>query len=88
MLVRGRGVTTAWKYTRGAVEETIAGFDRIVDGLGAGVIVDLPQTETHQGHFMSAIELDSLSCCHGCESSNRAVKEIDGSVEGMVTAGC
>lgn len=41
--------------TTGAIEEAVAGLDRVVNGVGTGVIVDLPQTEANKRHLpMSA----------------------------------
>lgn len=56
--------------TASTIEETVAGLDGLVDGVSADGVVDLPQTEAHEGHVMAAVELDGrrshcseCSCC-------------------------
>lgn len=44
--------------TAGTVEQTVSGFDGLVDLVCAGVIVHLPETEAHNGHIISAVKFD------------------------------
>lgn len=48
-------------HTAGAVKAAVAGLDGFVDLVGAGVIVDLPQTKAHKGHVIAAVQLDGRS---------------------------
>lgn len=48
-----------------AVEETVPALDGVVDLVGAGVVVDLPQAEAYDRHLMTAVQLDRLGHC-GC----------------------
>lgn len=61
----GFGVCTA-----GAVEETVAGLDGVVDLNGAGVIVDFPETEAHEGHLIAVVQLDGRGNHCECVDSN------------------
>jgi hypothetical protein len=42
-----------------AVKQTVADLDSIVNSIGGGGIVDFPETETHKGHAVARVELDS-----------------------------
>lgn len=42
----------------GAVKQTVASLDGVVDLIGAGVVVDLPQAETDERHLAAIVELD------------------------------
>jgi hypothetical protein len=44
--------------TASAVKQTVASLDGVVDGVGAGLVGDLPQTKAHDGHVVAAVELD------------------------------
>jgi hypothetical protein len=46
------------KRTAGTIEETVASLDGVVDLVGTGVVVDLPETEAHEGHLKAAVKLD------------------------------
>jgi hypothetical protein len=53
-----------------AVKEAVAGLDGVVDLVGAGVVVDLPKTEAHQGHLAAVVQLNSgRRHCGGGEAS-------------------
>lgn len=39
--------------TASAVKETVAGFDGIVNLVGACVVVDFPEAESYDGHLRS-----------------------------------
>jgi hypothetical protein len=41
-----------------AVKEAVAGLDGVVDLVGAGVVVDLPETETDKRHLAAIVKLD------------------------------
>jgi len=43
----------------GAVKQTVASLDGVVDLVGAGVVVHLPKTEANEGHLAAIVELDS-----------------------------
>jgi hypothetical protein len=59
MQIEGLFQLGSWaSRTAGAVKQTVAGLDGIVDGVGADVVVDLPQAETHKGHLVATVELD------------------------------
>jgi len=47
-----------------AVEESIARLDGIVDGIGTGGIVDLPQAEAYLWHIIATVQLDLGSGRH------------------------
>lgn len=53
--------------TAGAIEETVASLDGIVDLVGTSVVVNLPEAETHNGHLMAVTKLDSRG--NHCECS-------------------
>lgn len=55
----------SWRHTACSVEQSVAGLDCIVYGIRTCCVVDLPQTEAHLWHSMTAIELDRWRC-HGC----------------------
>jgi nicotinamide mononucleotide (NMN) deamidase PncC len=44
--------------TTGTIEQTITSLDGVVHLVSAGVVVDLPQAEAHEGHFVAAAQLD------------------------------
>lgn len=44
--------------TAGAVEETVTSLDGMVDLVGASLVVDLPEAKAHEGHVITAVELD------------------------------
>lgn len=44
--------------TASTVKETVSNLDGVVDRVGASVVVDLPQTEAHDGHIIAATQLD------------------------------
>jgi len=45
--------------TTGAVKESVAGLDGVVNSVGTRGIVDLPETETDERHLTAVVELDS-----------------------------
>ena len=45
-------------HTTGTIEETVAGLDGVVDGVGASVVVDLPEPKSHHGHLLAIVQLD------------------------------
>jgi hypothetical protein len=47
------------KLTTSTIEQTVTSLDSLVDLVGASVVVDLPQTEAHDGHLVAAVQLDS-----------------------------
>lgn len=49
------------RHTAGAVKETVTGLDGLVDLVGAGVVVDLPEAEAHEGHFVAGAKLNGRS---------------------------
>ena len=56
------------RHTACAIEESVAGLDGIVDGVGAGVVVDLPQTEADLRHLVAIVQRDVGSVdSHCCE---------------------
>nr|POE59280.1 hypothetical protein CFP56_24549 [Quercus suber] len=48
----------------GAVEETVAGLDGVVDGVGAGVVGHLPQPEADERHLLAIVQLGGGSGGH------------------------
>ena len=52
--------------TAGAVKEAVAGLDGVVDLVGAGVVVDLPQAEADERHLLAIVEGDCFGVRHGC----------------------
>ena len=68
------------RRTAGTVKKAVAALDGIVDLVGAGVVVHLPQTEADKGHVMAAVELDRWSTHAGvCSEKNRASVCCNGS---------
>lgn len=37
--------------TASSVEQSIASLDGIIDGVGTDLVIDLPQTKAHLGHY-------------------------------------
>lgn len=46
------------RHTASAVKQTVTSLDGVVDSVGASVVVDLPETEAHEGHFIAVVKLD------------------------------
>lgn len=45
-----------WKgLTAGTVEQTISDLDGVINRVGGGRIVNLPETEAHEGHVMARV---------------------------------
>lgn len=43
------------KLTAGTVEQTISNLDGIINRVGGGRIVDLPETEAYEGHLVARV---------------------------------
>ncbi len=50
----------------GTIEETVTGLDGVVDSIGTGVVVDLPETEANLWHLIAGAELDGWDVDHIC----------------------
>jgi hypothetical protein len=54
-------------HTTGAIEQAVSSFDSIVDGVRAGVVVNLPQTKADLGHLVAIVQRDvgrvDSHCC-------------------------
>ena len=51
------------KLTKGSVEKAVASLDGVVDGIRAGLVVDLPETEANDGHLHDYWMAHSASSC-------------------------
>lgn len=55
------------RLTKSSIKESVASLYGIVDLIGAGLVGDLPQTETDLRHFItSRLELDRWNVDHPC----------------------
>ncbi len=52
--------------TTGTVEQTVSGFDGLVDLIRAGVIIHFPEAEAHNGHIVSTVKFNCGSCHFEC----------------------
>ena len=64
------------QLTTGTVKESVARLDGVVDSVGTGGIVDLPETETNERHLAAVVELNSW----GNHFGGRVKSECDWSV--------
>jgi hypothetical protein len=54
--------------TTSSIKQPVSSLDGIVDGVGAGVVVDFPETEADLGHLVAIVQRDVGCVDHGCES--------------------
>jgi hypothetical protein len=63
MALYGRGIHTA-----SSIKQPVSSLDGIVDSVRASIVVDLPQTETDLGHFVTIVQSNVGGVnSHGCE---------------------
>ena len=58
-LVEGKHSRTA-----GTIQQTVTSLDGLVNGVGAGGVVNLPEAEADLGHLVAAAELDGGDISH------------------------